>query len=192
MVRLNVLICGIGGQGVVTTGKILAEAFHKKGIKVMEAETHGLAQRGGAVSVHVRVGDVEVPLIPKGEADYVIALEATEALRNVSFFSPKTIILLNKMVKPPALPKQAPIELEYIISHLKPWRTFTVDCGEVIQEGRSRCNIVMLAHLFHVGLKEFLEPDDIMSAIPGAVNRNLFVKYLDSLQNRVLSGPAGI
>ncbi|WP_048088095.1 2-oxoacid:acceptor oxidoreductase family protein [Metallosphaera yellowstonensis] len=192
MVKLNILICGIGGQGVVTTGKILAEAFSRRGFKVMEAETHGLAQRGGAVNVHVRIGDIEVPLIPEGGADYMIALEATELLRNINFLSKDAVIFVNAETKPSALPGQPMVDLNYILSFLKKWRTFVVDCRKISQSSGGYCNIAMLAYLFQFGLKELLDIEDILSAIPGTVNKRLFIETVSASQNYVVSGPAGI
>ncbi|WP_054836165.1 2-oxoacid:acceptor oxidoreductase family protein [Metallosphaera hakonensis] len=134
MDKLSVLIAGIGGQGVVTAGRIIAEAFSVKGFKVFEAETHGLSQRGGAVNVHVRIGNVDGPLISKSGADILIALEATEALRNIEYLSNHGAIFLNASVKPPSLPKVKVYQLSEITEILKRWRTYVLDCNEIVGE----------------------------------------------------------
>ena len=79
----NILICGVGGQGTVLAAKVLSQAAVSSGKRVLSAETIGMAQRGGSVVSHVRIGEnLFSPLIPKGKADVIIAFEATEAVRN--------------------------------------------------------------------------------------------------------------
>ena len=82
----NILICGVGGQGTVLAAKVLSQAAISSGQHVLSAETIGMAQRGGSVTSHVRIGDdIFSPLIPKGQADIIIAFEAAEAARNISY-----------------------------------------------------------------------------------------------------------
>ena len=81
----NVLLSGVGGQGTVLAAKVLAQAAQDKGWQVRTAETIGMAQRGGNVVSHVRMGDageeVFAPLLAEGTADLVIAFEPAEAAR---------------------------------------------------------------------------------------------------------------
>ncbi|MGI6590196.1 MAG: indolepyruvate oxidoreductase subunit beta [Eggerthellaceae bacterium] len=88
---LNIVIAGIGGQGSVLAARILAQAALDKGWQVRTAETIGMAQRGGNVASHVRIGDngepVDAPLVDQGQADLVIAQEPGEALRALPFLS---------------------------------------------------------------------------------------------------------
>ena len=80
---LNILLAGVGGQGTVLAAKVLAQAAQEKGWKVRTAETIGMAQRGGNVSSHVRMGNLGEPvfssLVPKGSANMIIAFEPAEA-----------------------------------------------------------------------------------------------------------------
>jgi len=104
MTEINVLLVGVGGQGILTTSAILARSALKAGINVLTAETHGMAQRGGSVEVHVRFGDVDSPLIPYGSADVVVALEAVEALRYAQYMNENTIVLINnRAIIPPTV-----------------------------------------------------------------------------------------
>jgi indolepyruvate ferredoxin oxidoreductase beta subunit len=83
-VTTNVLFAGVGGQGIVTAGDILALAALRSGLSVKKAETHGMAQRGGSVVSHVRFradGPMWSPLIPDGEADFLVAFEMLEGVR---------------------------------------------------------------------------------------------------------------
>lgn len=85
----NVLLVGVGGQGTVLAAKVLAQAAQEKGWKVRTAETIGMAQRGGSVVSHVRMGDdgeeVSAPLLALGTADVVIAFEPAEAARALPY-----------------------------------------------------------------------------------------------------------
>lgn len=85
---MNILIAGVGGQGVVLASKVLAECAIRRGLNVRTAETIGMAQRGGCVLSHVRIGDYTSPLIPRACADAVIAFEPTEAVRALLYLKP--------------------------------------------------------------------------------------------------------
>ena len=82
----NILICGIGGQGTVLAAKLLDQAAIASGLPVHSAETIGMAQRGGSVTSHVRIGkECFSPLIPFGTADMIISFEMCEAVRNLEY-----------------------------------------------------------------------------------------------------------
>lgn len=98
----NILICGVGGQGTVLAAKIISQAALSSGEYVLSAETIGMAQRGGCVTSHVRIGDgIFSPLIPRGQADVLIAFEASEALRNLPFLKKGGTIIVNRHVIQP-------------------------------------------------------------------------------------------
>ncbi len=87
----NVLIVGVGGQGVIMVSKVLAQLCQDHGYQVKQSEVHGMAKRGGGVFSHVRFGPtVWSPTIPEGEADVVLALEWAEGLRWIDFLSRDT------------------------------------------------------------------------------------------------------
>jgi indolepyruvate ferredoxin oxidoreductase beta subunit len=78
----NILLVGVGGQGVILASEIICTAAHHAGLDVKKSEVHGMSQRGGVVTSHVRYGDkVYSPLIESGQADVILAFEAAEALR---------------------------------------------------------------------------------------------------------------
>ena len=98
----NILLCGVGGQGTVLASKLLAAAAEKKGETVHSAETIGMAQRGGPVTSHVRIGsDSYSPLIPKGKADLIIAFEPSEAVRNLDFLKAGGAVITNEVCLKP-------------------------------------------------------------------------------------------
>ena len=80
--RKNIVLCGVGGQGIVLTSKLIAAASMAKEIPVMSAETIGMAQKGGSVFSFLRIGeDLFCPMFPKGSADLIIGFEPAEAVR---------------------------------------------------------------------------------------------------------------
>lgn len=99
----NILIVGVGGQGVILASDILSEVAMASGLDVKKSEVHGMAQRGGIVSSHVRFGKkVNSPLIPKGEADVLLSFELAEALRWLGFLKPGGRVIVNSQkVVPP-------------------------------------------------------------------------------------------
>jgi indolepyruvate ferredoxin oxidoreductase, beta subunit len=99
----NVLIVGVGGQGVILASEILSDVAMTSGLDVKKSEVHGMAQRGGVVSSHVRYGaQVHSPLIPKGQAEVLLSFELAEAVRWLGFLSPTgRVISSQQKVIPP-------------------------------------------------------------------------------------------
>lgn len=94
--RNNILLCGVGGQGIVLTSKLLAAAAMAKNIPVMSAETIGMAQKGGSVFSFLRMGDeLYCPMFPKGTADLLIGFEPAEAVRMLPYLKPDGTVILN-------------------------------------------------------------------------------------------------
>ena len=98
----DILICGVGGQGTVLASRIIAAAAMAEGSTVHSAETIGMAQRGGPVTSHVRIGDEAYsPLIPNKKADLIIGFEPSEVVRNINYLSRDGIAVVNTSpVKP--------------------------------------------------------------------------------------------
>ena len=98
----DILICGVGGQGTVLASKLIASAATSCGETVHSAETIGMAQRGGSVTSHVRIGrEAFSPLIPSGSADLVLAFEPAEAVRNLRYLKTDGMVLCSSVpVKP--------------------------------------------------------------------------------------------
>ena len=92
----NVLLTGVGGQGVVLASTVLAQVAMSEGYDVKQSEVHGMAQRGGSVVSHFRFGDkVWSSLVPMGEADLLMAFEALEGLRYVNWLKPDGVLVYN-------------------------------------------------------------------------------------------------
>ncbi|MCI7767899.1 MAG: indolepyruvate oxidoreductase subunit beta [Oscillospiraceae bacterium] len=100
--KMDILVCGVGGQGTVLASKLIASAAMSLGNSVHSAETIGMAQRGGSVTSHIRIGDNAFsPLIPLGSADIIIAFEPAEAVRNLMYLKRDGFVIVNRIpVKP--------------------------------------------------------------------------------------------
>ena len=102
MKDVNFLLVGVGGQGTLLASNVLAQVGVRAGFDVKKAEVHGMAQRGGSVSSHVRWGQkVHSPLIGQGEVDYLVAFEKLEALRYVNMLRPGGTAIVGEMRIPP-------------------------------------------------------------------------------------------
>ncbi|MCR5806771.1 MAG: indolepyruvate oxidoreductase subunit beta [Oscillospiraceae bacterium] len=95
----NILLCGVGGQGIVLTSKLIAAAAAAENMKVMSAETIGMAQKGGSVTSFLRTAaedeDLFSPMFPKHSADIIIAFEPSEAVRNIGYLKEGGTVVVN-------------------------------------------------------------------------------------------------
>jgi indolepyruvate ferredoxin oxidoreductase beta subunit len=148
----NVLVIGIGGQGILTVAEILARAGMLQGFKVLMAEIHGMAQRGGRVPCSVRFGDsIHSAQIPEGAANLVISLEFAEALTALPFSSERTAFVINKQILTPpmiTIGQGSYPKTEDVISSIKKVsnKVFEIDALGIARRAglQSTVNIVML------------------------------------------------
>ncbi|MDD4778879.1 MAG: indolepyruvate oxidoreductase subunit beta, partial [Fermentimonas sp.] len=91
----NIIIAGVGGQGILTIASIIDMAAMNLGLNLKQAEVHGMSQRGGAVESHLRISSDEIysDLIPLGKADLILSIEPMESLRYLPFLSPDGVIV---------------------------------------------------------------------------------------------------
>ncbi|MGQ9529900.1 MAG: indolepyruvate ferredoxin oxidoreductase subunit beta [Candidatus Bathycorpusculaceae bacterium] len=102
MKEFNMVLAGVGGQGILLAAEILGTAALKEGLNVRVSEIHGMAQRGGAVVSNVRIGEkVFAPTVLEGQADVLLGFELFETLRNLKFASEKTLIIMSEERIPP-------------------------------------------------------------------------------------------
>jgi indolepyruvate ferredoxin oxidoreductase, beta subunit len=99
--KFDLLITGVGGQGAILASDIIGKAAVVAGLPIRAAETHGMAQRGGSVVNHIRIGDDFGSLIPKKGADLMLALEPMEAVRYIDFLKDGAVVIVNTQ---PVLP----------------------------------------------------------------------------------------
>jgi indolepyruvate ferredoxin oxidoreductase beta subunit len=170
---VNILLVGVGGQGIILASEIMADVFMEAGYDVKKSEVHGMAQRGGSVSTHVRFGPkVYSPLIKEGEADIFMAFEELEALRYLSYLSPDPTILLNEQrLNPPGVSlgnEEYPADVkEILVRRAKkfksiPARELAVQAGDV-----RAANVVLLGALHSIlSIPEKTWTDHILKRFP--------------------------
>ncbi len=105
MREFNIVLTGVGGQGILLAAEVLGAAAVKDGLNVRVGEIHGMAQRGGAVVCTVRIGEnVSSPLVMEGQAEIILGFEPLETLRSVKYASEKTLIIMgDEKIPPPEL-----------------------------------------------------------------------------------------
>lgn len=92
----NILLVGVGGQGTILASKVLSEGLVRAGYDVKMSEIHGMSQRGGSVTTHVRFGTrVYSPIVNEGEADILVSFEKVEAVRWLAYLRPGGMLVLN-------------------------------------------------------------------------------------------------
>jgi len=188
----NVLVAGVGGQGVILASDIMSEVFMEAGYDVKKSEIHGMAMRGGIVTSHFRFGKkVYSPLIKEGEVDILFAFEQLEGLRWINHLRPKGKIIMNdNKVNPPVVnlgdmeyPKGIP---ETIKAKFKDF--YLVKGTEIaLQMGDARAaNVVLLGAMSKFfEIKEDLWLKTILGVLPPKVhdlNRKAFAAGREQVQ----------
>jgi indolepyruvate ferredoxin oxidoreductase beta subunit len=198
---LEVIICGVGGQGVVLMSELLGAAAVKGGISVQGSEVLGMAQRGGSVFSNLRLGgDVYAQLTPEGGCDILLAVEPSEALRNIQYLSKSSIVVLNTTQVMPFtvfLGKSGYPSTEEILGKLNSvaGKVIALDAAKIALEAGNiqTTNVVMMGALFGTGLLPI--PTDIArevvrSRVPAkAIDANL--KAFDMGYEEVQKGIKG-
>lgn len=172
----NVFLAGVGGQGILLASEVLSEAFLLSGYDVKKSEVHGMAQRGGAVTTHLRFGKkVFSPLIEPGTADLLVAFEKMEALRFAHYLSPGGVALVNAQeILPPSVAtgkERYPSGIEERLREFTP-NLFVVDALAAalsLHEVRS-ANIVMVGAGSHfLPLPEEAYVEALRVALPAKI-----------------------
>jgi indolepyruvate ferredoxin oxidoreductase beta subunit len=108
----NVVVAGLGGQGVIKASDILADAAFAAGFDVKKSEIHGMSQRGGSVTSDVRFGrQVFSPMVPAGTADYLLVLEPTQIDNNRAVLKPGGVLLAPDLIDESALPSRRSLNI---------------------------------------------------------------------------------
>ena len=146
----NIVLAGVGGQGTLLAAEIIGSAAVKEGFNVRVSEIHGMAQRGGAVVSHIRIGDKALaPTVLEGTADVILSFEPMEALRNIKFASQKTIVIVN--TKPFKITGTEYPEVEEILKQIRSFveKVVLVDAAALAKKAGATItqNIVMIGAL---------------------------------------------
>jgi len=167
----SIVLCGVGGQGTVLASKLLAAAAMDRGMPVKTAETIGMAQRGGSVFSHVRLGDgAASPLIGRGRADLIIAFEPAEAVRQLAYLRlGGTVVVSDRAIVPASALVGGPAyDVEAVMVYLRKEvaNLVVVDAAAAAHDlGSAKClNVVLLGAAVRSGALS-LTTDDIAKAI---------------------------
>jgi indolepyruvate ferredoxin oxidoreductase beta subunit len=157
--EFNILIAGVGGQGVILMSELLGDAAIRDGLNVRGSEVLGMAVRGGPVVSMIRLGDdVYGPLIPAGKGDILVGMEPTEALRNIGYMSESSLIILNTQTVVPYtvfIGQSSYPDMEEVKGILKrnSGEMVELDANRIAREAGNllTTNIAMLGALFSSG-----------------------------------------
>jgi len=172
----NILIAGVGGQGVLLTSKIIAEAALLAGLDVKQSEVHGMAQRGGSVLSQVRFGEkVFSPIVSEGEADLLIGFEPLETARYLHYLREKSAVVYNTRsigtIGVSIGKEEYPANIHDLIKeHAKTVVPFDGTDLAVKAGDKRALNLVLLgASLTHLPIKEQFVLDAINNTVPRKV-----------------------
>ncbi len=177
--EFNIILAGVGGQGIITLTRILSEAALIEGLDIKTSELHGLSQRGGSVETHVRFGkEIHSPLVRQAGADLVISLEAQETLNTCYYGSKKqTVFLVNDFIKP-ILDAKKTFSSKEISRELKKFskKVIFVPASKIAKEELGNEVLTGIYLLGYAVFKKLipLKPSSILEAISGIVPEKYF------------------
>jgi len=193
--KINIILTGVGGQGVITAANILGKAALKEKVNVFVSEVHGMAQRGGSVNCSVRLGDVSGPLVSSGTADVILSTEPIEALRYINYSNMNTKIITDIN---PVVPYTVSVgeekypEIEEVFKELSKYgKLFKLDAVKLSKDAGALItkNIVMLGALAATNVLPFSSEkllETILENVPkkfAAMNRRAFEGGLKAIKN---------
>ena len=151
--KTNILLTGVGGQGVITAANVLGKAALKSKLTVYVSEVHGMAQRGGSVNCSVRMGNVSGALVASGNADAIVSTEPIEALRYIQYSNTNTKIITDIS---PVIPFTVSVggeeypDIKSVFTELSNYgKLFKIDAVKIAKDAGALItkNIVMLGAL---------------------------------------------
>ncbi|GBC59158.1 indolepyruvate oxidoreductase [Desulfonema ishimotonii] len=149
-IRQQIVISGVGGQGVLFVTRLLAEAAIAKGLPVFTSETHGMAQRGGTVISHLKVGDFASPLIRPGQADGLISLKAENVAQHGGFLKPEGWLVVNSAGNVPGDAAQFAVDADRLAGEIGNLRSV---------------NLILLGAALSRTPNLFCTPDDVRTVV---------------------------
>jgi len=183
--HFNCMIAGVGGQGTVLASKLIAAAAMKHGCDVRTTETIGMAQRGGSVVSHVRIGEnIFSPLIPLCKADALIAFEPAEAVRQLPYLREGgTMVVCDSAIKPAADPKAVAYEASAMIDYLKAnvQKLVVIDGSRIMAHGVKTLNVALLGASAQIGIFPF-DGETLKQVIPEALPQRFWEINLQSFE----------
>jgi indolepyruvate ferredoxin oxidoreductase beta subunit len=193
--KTNIVLTGVGGQGVITAANILGRAAIKAKVNVYVSEVHGMAQRGGSVICTIRMGNVSGPLAAYGTADAIISMEPAETLRYIQYSNKKTKIITDIT---PIIPftvatgeDEYPDENEVFKALESYGELYKIDAVKIAKDAGAIItkNIVMLGALAATGVLPFKSNillDTILDIVPPKykeINKKAFENGLKAIKS---------
>lgn len=187
--KKDVLICGVGGQGTVLASKIIAASAMVAGNPVHSAETIGMAQRGGPVTSHVRIGEEAYsPLIPLGSADLILAFEPAEAVRNLGYLKKDGCVIVNSVPTKPVTESLQPSGYDgtEMIAYLKK------QCACIVIDAEELCRPFGSSRYFNIAILGVAAGSGRLgierSAVLGEIEKRVPAKYVETNKSAFLAG----
>jgi indolepyruvate ferredoxin oxidoreductase beta subunit len=173
--KQDIILAGVGGQGILSIAYVIDNAAMKKGLTVKQAEVHGMAQRGGAVQSHLRLSSSHIysDLIPRGQADLILSVEPLETLRYIQYLSSEGTIVTSTtpLVNIPDYP-----DIKEVLAKIRELGgSLTVDSGGLAREaGSPRAqNMVMLGAASNVLILDQMDLREFITQLFRGRGRNL-------------------
>ena len=177
----NIILCGVGGQGIILTSKLIAAASMDAGYNVMSAETIGMAQKGGSVFSFLRIGkDIPCPMFSKGDADLLIAFEPGEAVRMLPFLKKDGTAVVNTHGTMPVTAALKGSEynsadmIEYLKNHVNNLITEDATSLSLKMNAPRTLNMIMLGMAVRSGALPVS-----MSAVEDAMERSVKPQFIE-------------
>ena len=142
--KKDIILCGVGGDGIVSVAKIISDAALNLGMNVKQSEIHGMSQRGGSVFSHLRISSEPIfaDVIPEGKADIILSSEPMEALRYLPFLSPEGCVITNS---DPFINITNYPDMEKVNAELKKLKKcVSFNANEIAKQLHARGNMVLL------------------------------------------------
>jgi Pyruvate:ferredoxin oxidoreductase and related 2-oxoacid:ferredoxin oxidoreductases, gamma subunit len=142
--KKDIILCGVGGDGIVSIAKIISDAALNMGLNLKQSEIHGMSQRGGSVFSHLRLSSEEIfaDVIPEGQADIILSSEPMEALRYLPFLNKEGWVITNS---DPFVNINNYPDIELIKKELgKLPHVVSFDANEIARQTKARSNMVLL------------------------------------------------
>jgi len=169
--KKDIILCGVGGQGILSIATIIGEAATKAGVNLKQAEVHGMSQRGGDVQSNLRLSNEEIfsDLIPLGSADLIISMEPMEAMRYLPFLSENGRIVTSShtFVNIPNYPDETKLMDEL---HSIP-NTITLDIEQLAKDNKmmKSANVILLG--MAAPFLEIISPEELRNAVARVFQR---------------------
>ena len=182
----NCMIAGVGGQGTVLASKLIAAAAMKCGYDVRTTETIGMAQRGGSVVSHVRIGEnIFSPLIPSGAAHALIAFEPAEAVRQLPYLGENGILIVcDSAIKPVADFQtgdsyEASVMVDYLKANVQ--KIVVIDGRRLTEQSTKTLNVALLGAAAQIGVFPF-DAETLKDVIPEILPQRFWEMNLESFE----------